>query len=171
MARDGGAIWLDLADAEGRAVRIDKDGWGLVSAGQVTPKFFRPANMRPLPEPLPGEADASLLRRLLNLSDENTFQLLLTWLAFAIVPDKPYPIIAVSGPAGAAKSSFAEFVRATIDPSEVPLFGMPKRDDGTARTAIGVKRRPFSTDYLWQVVPRGFAITRPHLPREHRALS
>src|SRR5215472_18627179 len=42
---------------------------------------------------------------------------------------KPYPIIAVSGPAGAAKSSFAEFVRMTIDPSEVPLFGMPKRDD------------------------------------------
>jgi hypothetical protein len=129
MAREAAAIWLDLADAEGRAVRIDKDGWGLVSAGQVTPKFFRPANMRPLPEPLPGAADASLLRKLLNLSDENTFRLLLTWLSFAIVPDKPYPILAVSGPAGAAKSSFAEFVRATIDPSEVPLFGMPKRDD------------------------------------------
>jgi len=35
----------------------------------------------------------------------------------------------VSGPAGAAKSSFAEFVRTTIDPSEVPLFGMPRRED------------------------------------------
>jgi hypothetical protein len=129
MARDGGAIWLDLADAEGRAVRIDKEGWTVVAASHVTPKFFRPPNMRLLPEPSQGEADASLLRQLLNLSDENTFRLLLTWLSFAIVPDKPYPLIAVSGPAGAAKSSFAEFVRATIDPSEVPLFGMPKRDD------------------------------------------
>ena len=129
MARDGGTIWLDLADAEGRAVRIDKDGWTVLPAGQVTPKFSRPPNMRPLPEPLGGEADASLLRKLLNLSDENMFRLLLTWLSLAIVPDKPYPIVAVSGPAGAAKSSFAEFVRTTIDPSEVPLFGMPKRDD------------------------------------------
>jgi hypothetical protein len=129
MARDGGAIWLDLADAEGQAVRVDKDGWAVVPAGEVTSKFFRPPNMRPLSEPLQGQADASLLRKLLNLSDENTFRLLLTWLSFSIVPDKPYPIVAVSGPAGAAKSSFAEFVRATIDPSEVPLFGMPRRED------------------------------------------
>jgi putative DNA primase/helicase len=128
-AREGGTIWLDLADAEGRALRIDKDSWTVVPAGQVTPKFFRPPNMRPLPEPLQGGADPSLLRKLLNLSDENTFRLLLTWLSFAMVPEKPYPIVAVSGPAGAAKSSFAELVRATIDPSEVPLYGMPKRDD------------------------------------------
>jgi hypothetical protein len=128
-AQQGGAVWLDLADAEGRAVRIDKDGWRVVPAGEVVPKFFRPPNMRPLPEPSRRDADASQLRKLLNLSDEDTFGLLLTWLSFAIVPDKPYPIVAVSGPAGAAKSSFAEFVRTTIDPSEVPLFGMPRRED------------------------------------------
>jgi putative DNA primase/helicase len=128
-AQDGDAIWLDLADAEGRAVRIDKEGWRVVPASEVGPKFHRPPNMRPLPEPVPEGADADQLRKLLNLSDEATFRLLLTWLSFAIVPEKPYPILAVSGPAGAAKSSFAEFVRATIDPSEVPLFGMPRRED------------------------------------------
>ena len=128
-AQEGGALWLDLADAEARAVRIDKDVWRVVPAGEVAPKFYRPPNMRPLPEPLPGEADTTELRKVLNLSDEDTFRLLLTYLSFAIMPDKPYPILAVSGPAGAAKSSFAEFVRATIDPSEVPLFGMPRRED------------------------------------------
>jgi hypothetical protein len=48
---------------------------------------------------------------------------------FTVMPDKPYPIIAVSGPAGAAKSSFAEFVRTMIDPNEVSLIGMPRRED------------------------------------------
>jgi hypothetical protein len=128
-AQDGDAIWLDLADAEGRAVRIDKEGWRGVPAGKVAPKFHRPPNMRPLPEPVQDGTDASQLRKLLNLADENTFRLLLTYLSFAIVPDKPYPILAVSGPAGAAKSSFAESVRTTIDPSEVPLVGMPRRED------------------------------------------
>jgi len=101
----------------------------VVPAREVVPKFHRPPNMRPLPEPVREGADASQLRRLLNLSDEDTFRLFLTYLSFAIIPDKPYPILAVSGPAGAAKSSFAEFVRTTIDPSEVPLFGMPRRED------------------------------------------
>jgi hypothetical protein len=106
-AQEGDVIWLDLADAEGRAVRIDKHGWRVVPAKEVTPKFFRPPNMRPLPEPTRADADVSELRRVLNLPDENTFRLLLTYLSLAIIPDKPYPIVAVSGPAGAAKSSFA----------------------------------------------------------------
>jgi putative DNA primase/helicase len=128
-AQDGDAVWLDLADQDGRAVRIDKEGWRVVSTREVVPKFHRPPNMRSLPEPAREGADAMQLRKLLNLADEASFRLLLTWLSFAVMPDKPYPILAVSGPAGAAKSSFAEFVRATIDPSEVPLFGMPRRED------------------------------------------
>jgi putative DNA primase/helicase len=128
-ARHADVVWLDLADAEGRAVRIDKEGWRIVRAREVTPKFFRTPNMRALPDPLREGADASHLRKLLNLPDEDTFRLLLTWLSFAMVPDQPYPIIAVSGPAGAAKSSFAEVVWTTIDPNEVPLAGMPRGQD------------------------------------------
>jgi hypothetical protein len=128
-AQQSDVIWLDLADAEGRAVRIDKEGWRVVPAREVTPKFFRAPNMRALPDPLREERDASQLRALLNLPNEDTFRLLLTWLSFAIVPDQPYPVIAVSGPAGAAKSSFAELVWTTIDPNEVPLAGMPRGQD------------------------------------------
>ena len=129
MAQDVDAIWLDLADVDSRAVRIDKEGWRVVLAAEVAPKFHRPPNMRPLPEPAREGADASHLLTLVRLADENTFRLLLTWLSFALVPNKPYPILAVSGPTEVAKSSFAEFVRATIDPSEVPLFGTPRRED------------------------------------------
>jgi hypothetical protein len=128
-AQQGGTIWLDLADPEGRAVRIDKDGWLLVPAPELPVKFFRPPNMKALPEPSRESADASRLRKLLNVPDENSFRLVLTWLSFAIVPEQPYPVIAVSGPAGAAKSSFAELVRTVIDPNEVPLAGMPRGQD------------------------------------------
>ncbi|HJU16857.1 MAG TPA: hypothetical protein VJ770_10345 [Stellaceae bacterium] len=129
VAQQDGAVWLDLADAENRAIRIDKEGWLVVPAGKVAPKFFRPPNMRPLPRPLRGEADVSLLRKVLNLPNEDTFRLLLIWLSFIIIPDQPYPVIAVSGPAGAAKSSFAKLVRTTIDPNEVPMIGMPRGQD------------------------------------------
>lgn len=128
-ARAEGAIWLDLADAEGRAVRIDKEGWEVVPPSEVPVKFVRPPNMKALPEPLRDEADTSLLRDLLNLPDGDTFRLLLTWVSFAILPAQPYPVIAVSGAAGAAKSFFAEFVRNIIDPSEVPLVGVPRGQD------------------------------------------
>jgi hypothetical protein len=132
-AQQGDAVWLDLADAEGRAVSTAKDGWHVVPCKEVMPKFFRPPNMRPLPEPLQGKADMSQLHQLLNLRDEKVFRLLLTWLSFAIVPDKPYLIIAASGPARAAKSSFAELARAAIDPSEVPLVGSRTNPDDLAR--------------------------------------
>jgi hypothetical protein len=128
-ARQGDAIWLDVADTEGRAVRIDKHDWRVVPSREVGPKFFRPPNMRPLPQPSRRKAHPDDLRKLLNLSNEDTFQLLLTWLSFIVVPDQPYPVVAVSGPAGAAKSSFAELVRTTIDPNEVPLVGMPRGQD------------------------------------------
>jgi len=39
MAQDVDAIWLDLADVEGRAVRIDKEGWRVGLAAEVAAKF------------------------------------------------------------------------------------------------------------------------------------
>jgi hypothetical protein len=38
-AQQGDAVWLDLADAEGRAVRTAKDGWHVVPCKEVMPSF------------------------------------------------------------------------------------------------------------------------------------
>ena len=59
-AQQGDAIWLDLADPEGRAVRIDKDGWRVVRGKEVTPKFFRPPNMKPLREKRPTRSNSGV---------------------------------------------------------------------------------------------------------------
>lgn len=128
VAKIGAEVWLDLADSEHRAVRISTAGWSTTPAAQMPAKFNRPSNMHPLP--LPEEpGDATLLRSLLNLQDENTFRLLLTWLTFTIVAERGFPLLAVSGPQGSAKSTFSRLVRSVTDPSEVPLVGQPRGSD------------------------------------------
>jgi hypothetical protein len=63
------------------------------------------------------------------LPNENEFRLLLTACSFALLPEKPYPIIVFEGQAGAAKTSAARIVRNTLDPNEVPVSGMPRGQD------------------------------------------
>src|SRR6266851_5675604 len=129
-AKCDGAIWLDLADEKGRAVRIDADGWRVVEAAEVPVKFRRPPNLRPLPEPLRDEADVSLLALLLNVGDPADWRLVAVWLSNALLPDVAYPILAESGKPGAAKTTAAMGLRQLIDPNAVPLCDTPRnRDD------------------------------------------
>ena len=126
-------IWLDLADKEGRSVRIDANGWTIVPARDVPVKFSRPPNMRALPEPLADEAQIVLLDELLNVRDEDTRNLVATWLSFALVPEQRYPVIGVSGPPGSAKTSLSQTLRNLIDPSSVALLGVPQGRDLVAQ--------------------------------------
>ena len=122
-----GSVYIDLVDQVGQAVYVSKEGWRVLPRAPV--KFYRPPNMKPLPEPLQEEADASLLQDMLNLPEESEFRLLLTACSFALLPGKPYPIIVFDGQAGAAKTSAARIVRNTLDPNEVPVSGMPRGQD------------------------------------------
>ena len=122
-----GGVYIDLADKAGRAIHVSAEGWRIVPRAPV--KFYRPPNMKPLPQPLREEADADLLQLLLNLPDQSEFRLLLTACSFALLPGKAYPIIVFEGQAGAAKTSAARTVRNTLDPNEVPVTGMPRGQD------------------------------------------
>lgn len=145
-----GIVWLDLADKTGRAVRISRDEWCVVPGSQVPVRFARPSNMRALPVPLREEADVSLLAELLNVPDEVTLKLVTTWLSFAMLPEQPYPVLAVSGPPGSAKSTLSEFVRELIDPSEVPLVGLPR---GTDLVACAKNNAVLCLDNLSAITP------------------
>ena len=90
-----GSVYIDLVDQVGQAVHVSKEGWRVLPRAPV--KFYRPPNMKPLPEPLQEEADASLLQDMLNLPEESEFRLLLTACSFALLPGKPYPIIVFDG--------------------------------------------------------------------------
>jgi DNA polymerase I-like protein with 3'-5' exonuclease and polymerase domains len=125
LAGHEGKIYLDLADAAWRAVEIDAAGWRVVAAPPV--RFRRPAGLLPLPEPTRG-GSLDELRRLVNVPSDDAWRLLVAWLLAALRPSGPYPVLALLGEAGTAKSSTGRWLRQLVDPSETPLRSEPRED-------------------------------------------
>jgi hypothetical protein len=120
---EGGAIYLDLADASWRAVRITKDGWTVED--NPTVRFIRPRGLLPLPIPIRG-GSINDLRPFLNVANESDFVLIVAWTLAAFKPKGPYPILAVNGEQGTGKSTAQRIVKATVDPNVSPLRSEPK---------------------------------------------
>ncbi|MHC4064438.1 MAG: hypothetical protein ACYSUI_08045 [Planctomycetota bacterium] len=123
LAEHGGAFWLDLADADWRAVRIGPDGWQVVSDPPV--KFIRPRGMLSLPVPVGGGSIAEL-RRFVNIADDGEWALLLAWLVAALCPSGPYAVLTLHGEQGSAKSTACKVLRALVDPNAAPLRSEPR---------------------------------------------
>src|SRR6516162_2299871 len=107
-AEHEGRIYLDLADKEWRAVEIGADGWRIIGSPPV--RFRRAAGMLPLPVPQKG-GPIDALARFLNLPATNEFVLVVAWLLAALRPNGPYPILAVAGEQGSAKTALTKIVR------------------------------------------------------------
>ena len=149
-----GELWwyIDLANEQREFAVIRGGEWeisshaptGLPSGGvsmreEVAPQFVRSRMMRPLQKPMEhGPIDlmngmpcrASImaleeLRAILKLSSRADFQLLMTWCVAALIPEGPYPVLAIGGPQGAAKSTLARLLHELIDPSHAPLRSLP----------------------------------------------
>jgi hypothetical protein len=127
VGRDGDRIYLDLCDDQWRAVEIDSSGWRVVDRPPV--RFRRSSDMRALPEP---ERDGSVdgLRRLINIRDDhdgdNDFILAIAYLLVCLRGRGPYPIMAIGGEQGSAKSTRSELLRSVIDPREPALRALPR---------------------------------------------
>jgi hypothetical protein len=125
-AEHDGQIYLDLADAEWRAVAIAPgSGWKIVTSAPV--RFKRARGMLPLPTPVRG-GSLEELRPFLNYAGENDFRLMVAWLVMALRPVGPYPVLALHGEQGSGKSTAAEALRMIIDPNEA-LLRPPPRDE------------------------------------------
>lgn len=125
IAAHDGAIWLDLADADWRGVRIDEHGWRVVASEAVPVRFVRRRAMRALPIPATG-GSVSELRPFLNLQEEQDWILLLGWIMAAFRPSGPYPILHVCGEHGTAKSTLCRIIRSLLDPNKAPLRSGPR---------------------------------------------
>ena len=120
----GGALFLDLGDPTWRCVEVTAQGHIVVPVPLV--RFRRSQTMRPLPEPSrPDEADLSLLRRYLRLSDEDAV-LLFAFLVQALRSQGPYPALVFVGEQGAGKTVATEMVKAMVDPSSIPTRAVPR---------------------------------------------
>lgn len=122
VAGDGDKLYLDLANETWQAVEIDAAGWRILDAAPV--RFRRAKAMLPLPTPTPG-GDIGELRRFVNV-DVDGWPLLLGWLVAAFRSIGPYPVLALHGEQGSAKSTTARTLRAIIDPNAAPLRCEPR---------------------------------------------
>lgn len=115
-------IILDLGDDMHRVARITPTGFHLEAHSPV--KFIRPKALGPLPVPV-SAGSLKELWQLLNVSEDDR-PLIAAWLLAALRPSGPYPILALHGEQGAAKSTTARVLRALVDPSTAPLRSEPK---------------------------------------------
>ena len=122
VAEQAGRIYLDLADEHWRAVEIAPSGWRVIEAPPV--RFRRPPGLLPVPIPERGSLDA--LRLLLNLPTQNDFVLVVAWLLAALRANGPYPLLAVSGEQGSAKTVLCKMLKAIIDPNLAPVRALAR---------------------------------------------
>jgi hypothetical protein len=130
-------IFLDLANPEGEILEITSGGWDI--SYNLNRTFQKSPGSLPLPNPSSHQpaAPAALaaFTTLFNLSPSAQTRVLF-WLAAALRPIGPYPILVLRGPAGSGKSTLARALRTAIDPSAAPLRRFPARDRELLQMAL-----------------------------------
>jgi hypothetical protein len=122
-AEQDGLIYLDLADEFWHCVEIGPNGWRIAEDPPV--RFRRSAGMQPLPIPLRG-GSIEALASFLNLASDYDFALVVAWLLGALRAGGPYPVLAIAGEQGSAKTVLSKLLRAVIDPSVAPVRALPR---------------------------------------------
>jgi hypothetical protein len=120
-----GRLYLDLANSKWQAVEIDANGWRVIDNPPI--RFRRTPGMLALPAPVFG-GSIEALRPFLNVRTRPDFVLIVAYLLAALRPHGPYPVLALNGEQGAAKSTAAKLLRSLIDPNVAPLRALPRED-------------------------------------------
>ncbi len=124
-------VYIDLGTDDWSAVECTASGWTILAEPPV--RFRRTAKTGAFTLPVRGGRIAHL-KDLLNIQDED-FPLVVAWLLGALRGRGPYPILAISGPAGAAKTTFGRLMLMLVDPRNGDLRSPPK-DIVTATAAM-----------------------------------
>jgi hypothetical protein len=125
VAEHAGQIYLDLNDENWRAVEIGSGGWRVIGSPPV--RFRRPAGMLPLPEPEPG-GSIETLDSFLNLPRRSDFVLVVAWLLATLRSRGPYPVFAISGEQGSAKTVLSKVLKDLIDPNAAPVRALSREE-------------------------------------------
>jgi hypothetical protein len=123
VAEHEGRVYLDLAEEHWHAVEIGPDRWRVNKYPSV--RFRRPAGMLTLPVPERG-GSIEALGSLLNLSSRSDFALVVAWLLATLRSRGPYPLLAIAGAQGSAKTVLSKMLRALIDPNVAPVRTLPQ---------------------------------------------
>jgi hypothetical protein len=133
VARVDGALWVDLGDATGRAIRITAAGWSIETTVPVL--FKRTELTGALPEPERG-GDISELWEWLNVEIDDR-PLLVACLLASLFPDIPHPVLTFGGEQGTGKTTASKVVIGIVDPSPVLVRKPPKDPESWVTAASG----------------------------------
>jgi hypothetical protein len=133
VAEAHGALWLDLGDETGQAVKITPGGW---SVEAVPPVWFRRTELTaPLPEPVRG-GSLDELWPLVNITPDDRPLILAAQVA-TLWPDIPHPPTFVQARPGAAKTTSARTLAGLLDPSTAQVSGQPTSIEEWVTAAAG----------------------------------
>jgi hypothetical protein len=124
IAEHANAIYVDLLNDAWRVVKVTREGWQVIPAEAADVRFRRSKGMLPLPEPTKGSSLESL-RNFVNVSDTQ-WPLFLAALVACYRPNRPFPVLALHGEQGSAKTTTARVFRALVDPNQASLRSEPK---------------------------------------------
>lgn len=113
-----GRVYLDLANETRNIVEVSADDWRVVHEAPV--RFWRPPAILALPMPS-DQGDICALRPAVNVSSDEAWILFVAWLLAALTPDGPFPVLAVTGEQGSAKSTLCRLAKRIVDPAKAPL--------------------------------------------------
>jgi hypothetical protein len=116
-------LYLDLGGPDWEAVEVTAAGWQVVARPPV--KFRRAGGLLRLPAPARAGTVAEL-HRFLNVQGDGHLSLVLAWLLAALRSQGPYPVLALHGEQGSAKSTNARVLRGLVDPNSAPLRSEPR---------------------------------------------
>ena len=125
-------IFLDLANDAGELVEITSKDWH--TADNLQHSFRKSSTTLPIPNPIAHRQPLAAFARLFRLAGENRTRAF-SWLATALRPTGPYPILVLTGAPGSGKSALAHALRSLIDPSTVPIRSLPSRDSDLLQLA------------------------------------
>lgn len=116
-------IYIDLCNEKWQAVEITPESYRIVDIPPV--RFRRRNGMMILPTPVKG-GSINNLRPFLNIRTDEDFILIVAWLLMALRGDGPYPMLAVAGEQGTAKSTLMGFLRQLVDPNTSALRSLSR---------------------------------------------
>ena len=115
VAEHDGKLYLDLADANWRAVEITSAGWSIIE--DVPVKFIRSRGILPIPAPV-RDGSFDELRPFLNVPDESAFALVKGFLISTLRPNLPFAFLVLNGEHGSAKTSTMSALKNIVDPGK-----------------------------------------------------
>jgi hypothetical protein len=126
VAGESQTIEIDLCDEQRHTVFVSQHGWSCKSVRSVY-TFYRPPGLLALPEPVKG-GSLNELWQLVNVPVVDR-PLIAGWLLMCFRPRGPYPLLAIRGEQGSAKSCLARVLRSLVDPHKAPLPGPPRNEE------------------------------------------